>query len=89
LNLTENESKVIEVIKEGQEVYDRSGETGFSDIMVEDIVAVTKLNVRTVKGVLGSLVKKDMVFYQDVNQEYNIYYLTNKARKQFGMEEAD
>ena len=51
----------------------------FSDVMVEDIVFETELTVKSVKGALGSLIKKDYVFAEDVNGEYNVYYLTKEG----------
>jgi DNA-binding IclR family transcriptional regulator len=70
MTTTQNEEMVLKVIEDCMNAYG----DGFSDIMVEDIVAETGLDVRTVKGLLGSLVRKDLVYYMDVNGEYNVYY---------------
>lgn len=87
MELTTNENKVINVIVECQKGYDKAGEIGFSDVMLEDIIAESGLDVKVTKGIIGSLVKKGLIHYMDVNEEYNIYYLTNEGRKQFNMEE--
>lgn len=68
--MTTNEQAVFNVIKETMEAYG----DGFSDVMFDDIVAETKLDVSTVRGVLGSLIKKGEVWTMDVNGEYNVYY---------------
>jgi hypothetical protein len=71
MEMTTNETKVYNVIKETMDLYG----DGFSDCMVEDIVEGTGLSVRSVKGVLGSLMKKEIVEAMDVNGEYNVYYI--------------
>lgn len=72
MDMTKNEKMVIESIESYMD------EEGFSDAMVEDIVSDTKLSVESVKGVLGSLIKKNLVTYQDVNGLYNVYYSVEK-----------
>lgn len=76
-NVTENEKKVLAVIEEGMRPY---ADEGFSDVMVEDITDGTGLNVKSAKGVLGSLIKKNLVTADDVNGEYNVYYITQAGR---------
>lgn len=80
---TEKEQAVLKVIADTMQMY---GEEGFSDVMVEDVVAETGFSVGTVKGLLGSLIKKGLVFPFDVNGEYNVYYLQyGEAREHFGL----
>ena len=81
LNVTEREMEVLEVIKNTMEMYG----DGFSDVMIEDIVSETGFNTQTVKGLLGSLYKKDYVEYMDVNGEYNVYYLIGEALEHFDL----
>jgi predicted transcriptional regulator len=81
MNITEKEMKVLQVIKETMDIYG----DGFSDVMVEDIVGETELPVNTVKGLLGTLYKKDLIDMMDVNGEYNVYYLTQQAQEHFGV----
>lgn len=71
-NVTEKEREIVLYISTVMDSYD----DGFSDVMVEDLVRVTGSNLSTVRGLLGSLVKKDLVGYMDVNEEYNVYFLT-------------
>lgn len=71
MTMTTNEQKVYDVIKSTMDMYG----DGFSDVMVEDIVAESGLKVNTVKGVLGSLMKKSIIDAMDVNGEYNVYYI--------------
>ena len=54
-------------------------------IFVENFVSEFDLTVNTVKGVLGSLVKKGYIDYQDVNGEYNTYHLTYIIKKNYGL----
>lgn len=81
MNVTEKEMKVLEVIKNTMDMYG----DGFSDVMVEDIVAETGYQVNTVKGLLGSLYTKDLIDMMDVNREYNVYYLTKQAQEDMGV----
>ncbi|MER2008827.1 MAG: hypothetical protein ABS939_15355 [Psychrobacillus sp.] len=71
MELTTMELAVITVIRKNMDIY----ADGFSDAMVEDIVLQTTLSVNQVKGVLGSLDKKGLINFQDVNGEYNVYSL--------------
>lgn len=82
LNATEQEIAVMKVIADTMEMYG----DGFSDVMVEDIVAETGLKVNTVKGLLGSLYKKNYIDMMDVNGEYNVYYLSGNAKEYFGVD---
>lgn len=86
MRLTENENKVLNVLIATEKRYDEIGETGFSDVMLSDITTGCELNAKTVRGILGSLIKKDMVQTAEVNGEYYIYYLTSKARDHFKMQ---
>lgn len=89
INSTEQEKKVLNVLIETEQHYISNGEPGFSDVDLEQIVGETELPVKTVRGVLGSLIKKDLVFTMDVNGDYNIYYLTSRAREYFGVERGE
>lgn len=69
--LTDKEILVYNVIKQTMDFYG----DGFSDVTFIDIVKQTGLDEYTVKGVLGSLIKKGIVEDMDVNGEFNIYYI--------------
>jgi hypothetical protein len=84
--MTEMEIKVFNYIGETMKFYGENGYgEGYSDIMVEDIVANCELPVETIKGLLGSMTRKGIIEYMDVNQEYNVYYLSYNARQQYGL----
>lgn len=53
-------------------------ETHFSDVVVGDIAVGLDLPVNTIKGVLGSLTKKDYTYTQD-DSGYDIVYTTSKG----------
>jgi DNA-binding IclR family transcriptional regulator len=75
--VTEKEMKVLEVIANNMNMY----EDGFSDTMLEDIVAETGFPMKTARGLLGTLDQKEMIDYMDVNGEYNVYYVAGAARE--------
>jgi DNA-binding MarR family transcriptional regulator len=82
MNLTEKEIKIMNIIKETMDSYG----DGFTDVMIEDLIAETGYKVNTVKGVLGSLDKKNLIFFMDVNREYNVYGLTRNGFKALGID---
>lgn len=49
-------------------------EAGFSDVDAKDLSSITKIPMRVIRGVLGSLCKKDIIYIDD-NGEYQIIYL--------------
>ena len=53
-------------------------EPGFSDVCVNEISYETKLSKPVVKGVVGSLCKKGILFVDDDNYFKGILYLNNK-----------
>ena len=61
---TNKESTVLQALIDG--LY---AEPGFSDVTISDLVATTDLTMESVKGVLGSLTKKEAVFSDD---EYRV-----------------
>ncbi|QKE56429.1 DNA binding protein [Bacillus phage YungSlug] len=72
--LTELEGLVMNwMLKEG--FY---AETHFSDIVVGDIAVGLDLPVNTIKGVIGSLTKKEYAYTQ-TNECYDIVYATSKG----------
>lgn len=78
-NLTELEKKMTEwVYTDGL----WNGEWMFSDVTTEDVAKGLDWDVKRVKGVLGSLVKKGYMFTDAVNDnEYDILYLTEEGYK--------
>ena len=80
-NVTENEKKVLEAIHDVMKAYDKQGEPGFSDVTLDDLEGDTDLSVQTLKGVLGSLIKKDYVHTAgDETDECSIYYITKRGQ---------
>lgn len=78
--LTYNERVVAKVIYDTMEMYQEN----FSDVMLEDIVWQNdkELSLKTIKGVVGSLIKKGFVVADDVNGEYNVFRLTPDGFKE-------
>jgi hypothetical protein len=70
LNLTELESKTLTAFIGG--LY---AEPGFSDVDVKDLSLELGISTKVLRGVLGSLVKKDIVFVDENNSGYDIIYL--------------
>ena len=80
-NITEKEMAALNTIHEIMDMYG----DGFSDAMIEDIAAITGENIMTTKGVLGSLVKKEMISMMDVNGEYNVYIMAKTGCDALGI----
>ena len=70
LNLTELESKTLTAFIGG--LY---AEPGFSDVDVNDLSSELGISTKVLRGALGSLVKKDIVFVDENNSGYDIIYL--------------
>lgn len=75
--VTTKEKEVLNVIEKAMDYYN----DGFSDVEFKHIVKETKMDEETVRGVLGSLIKKELVTFQEINHEHNIYYSTNWKMK--------
>lgn len=73
LNLTYSEETVLNCII--QELY---AEPGFSDVEANDVAQLTGINIKSVRGVLASLIKKEIVTVQDMGLGYNIIYLNEQ-----------
>lgn len=70
--------KEAQVLKYIANVMNGYGE-GFSDVMVEDLVAGLEEPVNTIKGLIGSLTAKGLIFGMDVNGEYDVYYISKNV----------
>ena len=74
VELTQKENKVLMNLIDG--LY---AEAGFSDIDCNDLAKSSKMKVEEVKGVIGSLVKKELVFTEKTStsgaKQYEIVYL--------------
>jgi len=70
LNLTELESKTLTTF-----VGCLYAEPGFSDVDVKDLSSELGISTKVLRGALGSLVKKDIVFVDENNSGYDIIYL--------------
>ena len=70
LNLTELETKTLTTFIGG--LY---AEPGFSDVDVNDLSSELGISTKVLRGALGSLVKKDIVFVDENNSGYDIIYL--------------
>jgi hypothetical protein len=73
LNLTELESKTLTAFVGG--LY---AEPGFSDVDVNDLSSELGISTKVLRGALGSLVKKGVVFVDESDSGYDIIYL-NKS----------
>jgi DNA-binding MarR family transcriptional regulator len=73
LNLTELESKTLSTFIDC--LY---AEPGFSDVDVNDISEITKISTKTIRGALGSLVKKGFVTINTNDSGYDIIDLNTK-----------
>jgi predicted transcriptional regulator of viral defense system len=71
LNLTELETKVLTTL-----IDNLYAEAGFSDVDAKDLSNWTKIDIKSVRGAVGSLVKKGIISIYD-NGEYQIIYLNN------------
>ena len=70
LNLTELESKTLTTFIGG--LY---AEPGFSDVDVNDLSSELGIPTKVLRGALGSLVKKNIVFVDENDGGYDIIYL--------------
>jgi hypothetical protein len=73
-NLTELETKVLNAVAGGM-----YAEWGYSDYGFAELSEELELSTKVLRGVVGSLVKKDLVRVEDDNQ-YDIIYLWNEAQ---------
>ena len=70
LGLTEMESQCLQALIDG--LY---AEAGFSDVDAKDISNVTKIPIKSVRGVLANLVKKGLIDIDDPGCGFQIVYL--------------
>lgn len=80
VKLTGNESVIVMLLNHQLKSY--FGET-FSDIDCNDIAELLKWNVKTVKGVIGSLVKKNICGTYDTGTGYEVVNFVNQAEMSF------
>lgn len=78
INVTSKENLVLKHLIDG--LY---AEAGFSDIDCNDLAKSTKLSVSVVKGIIGSLTKKELVWTEKTNtfgaKQYDLVYLAPLA----------
>ena len=70
LNLTQLESQVL-----GSLISQLYAEAGFSDVDAKDIAQHIKVDIKSVRGSLGSLVRKGIVGIDGNDSGYQIIYL--------------
>ena len=70
LNLTQLESQVLESL-----INHLYAEAGFSDVDANDIAGNIKVDIKTVRGALGSLVRKGIIHIDGNDSGYQIIYL--------------
>ena len=68
-NLTQMEKQVLTAL-----IGMLYAEAGFSDVDAKDLSSLTKIPMNTIRGVLGSLCKKNIIYIDD-NGKYQIIYL--------------
>jgi DNA-binding MarR family transcriptional regulator len=74
LNLTTLETKIITSLLSRMNAYD----LGYSDVDATDIANDISVHIDSVKGSLGSLVKKGIVFCSDLKDVGSIIYLQDE-----------
>lgn len=72
LNLTQLEETIL------TELIDNLYEIGFSDVDAKDLSKGTNIDIKIIRGVLGSLVKKDIIYIDENSFKYQIIYLNKK-----------
>jgi hypothetical protein len=70
MNLTQLEEQVLQTLIDS--LY---AEPGFSDVDAKDIACDTGIDIKSVRGVLSSLVKKDIIEIIGNDSGYQIIYL--------------
>jgi DNA-binding MarR family transcriptional regulator len=73
LNLTQLEEQVL-----GSLISQLYAEAGFSDVDAADIARDIKVDIKSVRGSLGSLVRKGIVGIDSNDSGYQIIYLNQK-----------
>jgi len=73
LNLTQLESQVL-----GSLISQLYAEAGYSDVDAKDIAQHIKVDIKSVRGSLGSLVRKDIIDIDGNDSGYQIIYLNQK-----------
>ena len=73
LNLTQLEEQVLNSL-----ISQLYAEEGFSDVDAKDIASNIKVDIKSVRGSLGSLVRKGIVSIDGNDSNYQIIYL-NRA----------
>ena len=87
IDLTEMETTVLAVLKNGL-WYNWGSEPSYSDVLPSEISDVTKIPMNQLRGVLSSLIKKDLItIYGDGDYYSSIVYPT--LRTYFYFEEAE
>ena len=73
--LTTNEMEVMNyLISEGW-----YAEEGFSSVDPSEVATAINKSMKSVKGYLGSLVKKEYIYIDDDNEDFNIIYAGSKC----------
>ena len=71
LNLTELENQVLTAF-----ITALDKEPFFSDVIASDLAKITNVDIKQVRGVVGSLAKKGIMWVEDANEGgYKIIYL--------------
>lgn len=70
IELTQLEAQVLKSL-----INQLYAEAGFSDVDAKDIANDTKVSIKSVRGALGSLVKKDVITIDNNGAGYEIIYL--------------
>ena len=83
INLTEMEITVLAALKNGL-WYNWDCEPGYSDVTPLEISEVTKIPMNKLRGVLSSLVQKDLITIQEIDAHNIIVYSTLRTYFYFG-----
>lgn len=83
IDLTEMETTVLAALKNGL-WYNWDCEPGYSDVTPLEISEVTNIPMNKLRGVLSSLVQKDLVTIQEIDAHNIIVYSTLRTYFYFG-----
>jgi hypothetical protein len=72
IELTQLETQILKSL-----ISNLYAEPGFSDVDAKDIAHDLQINIKSVRGALGSLVKKDVITIDDNGAGFDIIYLNS------------
>ena len=86
LSLTKSEESLLGVIAEREKKFDETGDISYTNYTLQELATKLGKETKEVKGLLGSLKRKNCIIKMDANGKGNVYYLSSTAREHFGLE---